>query len=426
MSDAKAMLITVCTSDDTDRSAFLKEAEIRSLINTLGIQVACHISFSIKSENPVSYIGKGQAENALEYSRAFDVDEVIINAFLSPRQERYLENLFQLPVSDREAVILSIFYSNAHSIEARLQIEKAEAIYLKPRLAGREANLSQQRGGVRGAKGEGERKIELERRRIDSRIKALEKEIEKIKRKRETQRKARSQNGIFTFALAGYTNAGKSTLLNRLTDSDVLAEDKLFATLDTTTRSLKLPNGQKVLLSDTVGFISDLPHTLIEAFSSTLEEALNADAIIIVADASHPDSIGCFRTALSVLEELGARSKVRLIAINKIDQASDDISLAYLRSQGIETAGISARDGFGIDGLLGKMTAITDDSFADETFIFPISSPLRSSLYNDASIRGEEYTESDVIIKARIRKELIGKYKKGPSDEEKPFTCHRP
>ena len=167
MANERVMLITTRTPGTTDREAFLKESEIRSLINTLSLIIVCHQCFTFKEENPNTYIGSGQVESAVEYANAFDVDEIIIDGFISPRQEKNLEKLFNRPISDREAVILAIFYQNAHSKEARLQIEKAEAAYLKPRLISREANLSQQRGGVRGAKGEGERKLELERRRIE-------------------------------------------------------------------------------------------------------------------------------------------------------------------------------------------------------------------------------------------------------------------
>ena len=284
------LLINIRKQGEDERLCELRENETKSLLKTLSLTVVCSLTYAVKDINVSTYIGSGQAEEAMECARAFDAEEAVINTFISPRQEKNLEDRLGIPVSDREAVILSIFFQNAHSREARLQIEKAEAEYLRPRLQNREANLSQQRGGIRGAKGEGERKIELERRLIDQRIRTLDREIKEVQAIRKTKRKVRENNGIFSFALTGYTNAGKSTILNALTNAGVLAEDKLFATLDTTTRALKLPNGQKALLSDTVGFISDLPEVLIEAFSSTLEEALSADAVIIVADASHPDA----------------------------------------------------------------------------------------------------------------------------------------
>ena len=395
-------LITVKEPGETGRETELKESEIRSLIKTLGLEITC---------SSATYIGKGQAEDALEHVRLFEPDEVIINAFISPRQEKNLEDLLSLPISDREAVILSIFFQNARSREARLQIAKAEAEYLRPRLANREANLSQQRGGVRGAKGEGERKIELQRRLIDQRIRSLEREISESEAVRKTQRRQRERRKVFSFALTGYTNAGKSTILNRLTSAEVLAEDKLFATLDTTTRSMKLPNGQTVLLSDTVGFISDLPEVLIKAFSSTLEEALAADAVIIVADASHPDAAGCLRKTKQTLADLGALDKVKLLVINKTDDIYDDISYAALRREPYRTVETSMKDGTGLKELLEAMSAVTDEDFMDITVTEDASSDIISRLSRDGEIKKIVYGENTVTVTARIRKELAAKYR---------------
>ncbi|MBQ0071559.1 MAG: GTPase HflX [Spirochaetales bacterium] len=410
MSEERAMLITTRTVGENERSVFLREAEIRSLVNTLGLSIVCHQSFTIKEENNVTYLGRGQAESAAEYSRAFDIDEVIIDVFLSPRQEMKLEEIFGLPISDREAVIQAIFFHNAHSREARLQIEKAQAQYLKPRLIFREANFSQQRGGVRGAKGEGEKALELQRRTIEMRIKALEKEIAEVKKTRATQRVQRERTGIFTFALTGYTNAGKSTILNRLTNAGILAEDKLFATLDTTTRSLELPNSQKVLLSDTVGFIQNLPSLLVEASSSTLEEALNADAVIIVADASHPDAKTCFDTTRDTLEALDALDRVKLLVINKIDAIYDDISYQYLKSQPYRIVETSMKDEKGIEDLLAAMAEITDEAYEDVTLLIPYGSPLLNELSLKDAVKDVVYEEHTIKVFARIPSTARSRY----------------
>ena len=404
MAGERIALITTRSVGENERDVFLRESEIRSLISTLGLNIVCHQSFTLKKENSVTFLGKGQVQEAVEWARAFDAEEVIIDAFLSPREEMNLESAFSLPVSDREAVIEAIFYQNAHSREARLQIEKARALYEKPRLVFREANLSQQRGGVRGAKGEGEKALELERRTIEERIKALDRELETLKKNRSIQRQKREKTGIFSFALTGYTNAGKSTLLNRLTKSEVLAEDKLFATLDTTTRALTLPSREKVLVSDTVGFIQNLPHSLIEAFSSTLEEALNSDAIIIVADASHPDSVKCFNTTIETLSTLGARDKVKLVVVNKVDSIYDDISYSYLKSQGIETVETSMKTGEGIQNLLSAMERITDEVFETISLRIPYSSPILSELSKKEEIVDVKYEDYSIIVKARVRK----------------------
>lgn len=411
MAGERIALITTRSVGENERDVFLRESEIRSLISTLGLNIVCHQSFTVKKENNVTFLGKGQVEEAVEWARAFDAEEVIIDAFLSPREEMNLESAFSLPVSDREAVIEAIFFQNAHSREARLQIEKARALYEKPRLIFREANLSQQRGGVRGAKGEGEKALELERRTIEERIKALDRELENIKKTRNIQRQKREKTGVFSFALTGYTNAGKSTLLNKLTSSEVLAEDKLFATLDTTTRSLVLPSSQKVLLSDTVGFIQNLPHSLIEAFSSTLEEALNSDAVIIVSDASHPDCVKCFDTTINTLSTLGAKDKVKLLVINKVDSIYDDISYSYLKSQGIPFIETSMKTGEGIDKLLSAMERITDEVFETISLRVPYSSPLLGSLSKKDEIVNVTYEDYSVLIRARVRKSEKNRYK---------------
>ena len=408
--DMSVLLINIRKQGEDERLSRIREDETRSLLKTLSLEVAASVAFTLKEVSVSTYIGKGQVATALECLRAYEADEAVINAFISPRQEKNLEEALGIPISDREAVILSIFFQNARSREARLQIEKAEAEYLRPRLANREARLSQQRGGVRGAKGEGERKIELERRMIDTRIHQLEREIKASEGVRRTQRGARERSGIFTFALVGYTNAGKSTILNALTGSDVLSEDKLFATLDTTTRSMKLPSGQKVLLSDTVGFISELPAPLVKAFSSTLEEALSAEALIIVADASHPDALGCLRETENTLKELGALDKVRILVINKTDYIYDDISYAALRSSPYRIVETSMKEGKGIEELKKAMMEMTDEAFQDITITSPCSTSLISELYHDGTVREVEYGDGEVTVKARLRKELVGKY----------------
>ena len=408
--EGTVLLVSVREAGESDRKAFLREAEMRSLLSTLGLQVVYALSFTVKEKTNRFYLGKGQADSVREAVLAYSPDEVAIDASISPRQESNLEKLFEVPVSDREAIILSIFFQNARSREARLQIEKAEAEYLRPRLADREANLSQQRGGVRGAKGEGERKIELQRRRIDERIRALDSAIRESAEVRNVQRQSRLKAGLFSFALLGYTNAGKSTILNTLTKAGVLAEDKLFATLDTVTRSMRLPNGQKVLLSDTVGFISELPAGLVKAFSSTLEEALSADALIIVADASHPDAVGCFRNTVETLESLHALDKARILAINKTDSIYDDISYSYLKSQPLIIAETSMKEGIGIDSLIDAMCRVTDEAFEDIEITEGASSDIISRLSADASIRSIEYSDASVTVKARIRRELAAKY----------------
>lgn len=406
MEENRVLLVTTRTQGENERKVYLRATETRSLIETLGLQIVYEKNFTLKA----AFFGKGQIEEICEIATATDATDVIVDTFLSPREEMRLESLTGLPVSDREALILSIFRINAHSKEARLQTLKAEAVYLKPRLVFREANYSQQRGGVRGAKGEGEKAIELKRREIDSRIVSLEKEIQEIKKTRELQHKRREKNKVFSFALTGYTNSGKTTILKSLASSSPDPEDRLFATLDTTSRLITLPSGREVILSDTVGFISNLPHSLIQAFSSTLEEALNSDRIIIVADCSHPDSADCFRTTLETLKSLGAEDRIGLVVINKTDSPYDDISLSTLRSSGYPTVETSFKDGKGREELISALDRIAGENYIRIKVLLPYSSPLFSALSSSRKIINAEYREDGILIQAEVRKSEEARY----------------
>ncbi len=406
MEENRVLLVTTRTQGENERKVYLRAAETRSLIGTLGLQIVYEKSFTLKTTS----FGKGQIEEICEIATAIDATEVIVDTFLSPREEMKLESLIGLPISDREALILSIFRVNAHSKEARLQTMKAEAVYLKPRLVFREANYSQQRGGVRGAKGEGEKAIELKRREIDSKIISLEREIQELKKTREIQHRRREKNNIFSFALTGYTNSGKTTILRSLSSSSPEPEDRLFATLDTTSRLISLPSGREIILSDTVGFISNLPHSLIESFASTLEEALGSDKIIIVADCSHPDSTDCFCTTLETIKSLGAEERIGLVVINKTDSPYDDISLSFLRSTGYPTVETSFKDGKGRDELINALDRIAGECYTKIKVLLPYSSPLFSTLSSSREIISAEYREDGILVEAEVRKIDEGKY----------------
>lgn len=411
MSEEQILLVSTREVGEDERRAYLKEVEMRSLLETLGLKVVYHISFTIKEVNKTSFFGKGQIEEITNLAKATDATEVVIDSFLSPKQEMKIEEALSLPVSDREAVILAIFLLNAHSKEAKLQIKRAEAIYQKPRLIFREANYSQQRGGVRGAKGEGEKQIELERRTIEKDIQKLEREIESIKKNRVTQHKKRERNKLYSFALAGYTNAGKTTILNTLAPSAPKPEDKLFATLDTTTRLVTLPSGKEITLSDTVGFIRDLPPLLIEAFSSTIEEALSADGIIIVADASHPDSIECFKSTIDTLTRLSALDRIKLVVINKIDSSYDDISLSFLRSSGYKTIETNMKDKEKArETIIKALEEIVSENYTTLTLTLPYSSPLFSRLSQEKKIKSVEYKDDCILVVAEVPKDEEGRY----------------
>ncbi len=410
MDEERVLLVTTRETGEDERRVYLREVEIRSLIETLGLPVVFQKSFTIKEESRSSFFGRGQIDEVREIAAGADATEVIVDAFLSPKQEMRIEEEVGLPVSDREAVILSIFRINAHSKEARLQTMKATAVYQKPRLIFREANYSQQRGGVRGAKGEGEKEIELQRRTIERQITALDREIREIRKIRETQHKRREKNSVFSFALTGYTNSGKTTILSSLTKNAPPPENKLFATLDTTSRLLTLPSGKEAVLSDTVGFIRNLPPSLIEAFSSTLEEALNADAVIIVADASHPDAAECFRTTLETIRFLGAADRIRLVVINKIESGYDDISLSFLRSSGYRTVETSFTENIGREELLMALDDIVSENYTSLTLLLPYSSPLFSSLSSQRLIKSADYREDGILVEAEVRVSEKEKY----------------
>ena len=402
--EKRVLLVTPHRAKEGGRREYLKDRETRSLVDTLGYHIVMQLSPTLKEENRNTYIGPGQAGEVRDVALSYDPDLVIFDSCLTPREEKNLEEVIGYEIMDRESLIISIFEENAHSKEAKLELEKARLEYLKPRIQNRNASYSQQRGGVRGAKGSGERETELLRRNIDRYIFSIERELEKIKRQREAKRKERERSELFSFALTGYTNSGKSSLLNLLTGSDVLAEDKLFATLDTTVRRLMLPGGQEVLLSDTVGFVSDLPHSLVNAFSSTLEEALSSTKIIIVLDLSHPDVEMTYEVTKSTLEELGAFEKVALVVLNKADQIDNDISYSRLRSLPIRTVTTSVKEKSGIDELLNALEEISMEAYGDYDFTLPLGKGLWEYVRKGDLIKSVDYQDEIMIVHMRCRK----------------------
>ena len=357
----RIILVAVTLSDRTDDETQESLDELAQLIDTAGADEVARITQRRDSPDSAYYIGKGKAEELKELCLALDSDTVVFDNELSPGQQFNLEKLLGRTALDRTAVILDIFAQNAHTLEGKAQVELALLRYRLPRIRrGAKAGLSQQAGGI-GTRGPGETKLEVDRRRIGERISRLDRELDNLQKTRQEQRKGRERSGLGSVAIVGYTNAGKSSLLNRLTSAGVLVENRLFATLDPTTRRLALPGGEPVLLSDTVGFVRRLPHGLIEAFKSTLEVAVNSDLLLHVVDASAVDPNGQIAAVREVLAEIGADKVPELLVINKTDLDPDEAKRLVYEHQG--SVSFSAMTGEGLNDLLlaigDRMRALT-------------------------------------------------------------------
>ncbi|HUY29737.1 MAG TPA: GTPase HflX [Acidimicrobiales bacterium] len=328
--------------------------ELSLLVDTAGADEAARVLQSRDTLDPATYIGRGKAAELHELCERVDADTVVFDDELTPAQQRNLEKLLGRTAIDRTAVILDIFAQNARTEEGRAQVELALLRYRLPRLRGRGASLSQQAGGI-GTRGPGETQLEVDRRRIMRRITRLEAELQQLESTRRTQRRARRRGAVRTVSLVGYTNAGKSTLLNALTDADVLVENRLFATLDPRTRKLDLPGGQVVLCSDTVGFVRKLPHQLVESFHSTLEVVADTDLLVHVVDASATDPESQMEAVYAVLAEIGAAEVPELLAFNKADRAP--AAAARLVASHPGSVACSALTGEGTAALLAAVAA---------------------------------------------------------------------
>ncbi|MEG0978906.1 MAG: GTPase HflX [Oscillospiraceae bacterium] len=398
-----AVLVSVDTGDfDTDISI----NELEELAKTAGAEVFAKVVQKREKPNAALFVGTGRLEEIKQLCQSNDIDLLIFDAELTPSQQRNIEKITEIRVIDRTTLILDIFAARANSKEGKLQVELAQLRYSLPRLGGKGTQLSRLGGGI-GTRGPGESKLESDKRHIRRRLDSLTDELKEVEKRRKGLRERRSKDGIETVVIVGYTNAGKSTLMNRLTDAGVLAQDKLFATLDPTARALTLPDGRQVMLIDTVGLVRRLPHNLVQAFKSTLEEAANADVILNVCDVSSPECAEHLEVTAKLLNELGASATPAISIMNKSD-------LIYIASD-MPVIGqsviISALEGTGIDKLLDAISNALPQTRKRVTFLFPFDKVgLASKIRNDGVIFSEEYIESglqiDAIADIRLLNEL--------------------
>ncbi len=395
----RAILVGVLDSQSDAGEMDEHLLELEDLANNLGLKVIDKITVKIKIPSSKYYIGSGKAEEISQRMKELEADCLVFDNNLSPSQQRNWEALTKSCVIDRQEVILDIFADRASTKEAVLQVALARMEYALPRLTRAWMHLSRQRGGNTGARGEGEKQIEVDRRMVKISISSLQKELQEVRLQRDTQRKSRTRSEIPHAAIVGYTNAGKSSLLNKLTGADVLVEDKLFATLDPTTRKIVLPNKVQLLLTDTVGFIRNLPHTLVEAFKSTLEEAVLADFLILVLDVTSPHVEDHWETTLSVLKELGAEDKNIITVFNKIDMQQDQVILARIKNLFPGAVYVSAVTGTGMDELLSRISSFVSNRIRLLHLKLPPSRhDLAALIHANGNILESEYDDEGNLL----------------------------
>lgn len=392
----------LCGLDTGQTDAEVSLAELSELTRTAGAEVVASVLQVRPSPDAALYLGGGKIEELKDMVDGDMADLLIFDGELSPTQLRNIERATGARVVDRTTLILDIFAQRARSREGRLQVELAQLQYRLPRLSGQGTSLSRLGAGI-GTRGPGETKLETDRRHIERRIRAIREELSKVEKRRNMLRSRREKTGVETVVLVGYTNAGKSTLMNALTEAGVLAEDKLFATLDPTSRALTLPSGRKVMLIDTVGLVRNLPHQLVEAFHSTLEEAAAADVILNICDASSPEADDHLRVTEDVLSDLGATGIPMLRVMNKCDLIFERPRLVEEvseRRRHTKTVYISAKDRSGLSILLNALEEAFPEQRVPCTFLFPFSKlSLVSALREDSAVEEELYTEEGLRLR---------------------------
>lgn len=409
---SNAYLVGVCFPQADRREACDSFDELDRLAQSAGARISGRTFQDLKEIHSATLVGKGKAAQIKEDSQ--DADLIIFDADLSPVQQRNLENIIDKRVVDRTGLILDIFAQRAGTKEGQIQVELAQLQYMQTRLTGRGVDLSRLAGGI-GTRGPGETKLEVDRRRIRLRISKLKKQLKQVRATRKLHRSRRKSVPLPIVALVGYTNSGKSTLINHLTDSDVVAEDRLFATLDPTTRRLTLPDGQRVLVTDTVGFIRSLPHSLVESFRATFEEITEADLILHIIDFSHPGWEEQSETAVQVLDEMGAGDKPVIRVYNKTDlvRLEGNRNPAAFNVSGSNDVYISALEGDGVEDLMWTMTRGLKQNMRRVKITLPVNAGgLLSEIYERGWVIGRNDEPGQVIIEANIEKTFASKLEK--------------
>jgi GTPase len=406
----RALLVGTGTGSHTLDDAEASLAELAQLADTAGADPVESVLQRRNAPDPATYIGAGKADELRGMADALDIDVVVFDDELTPAQQRNLEKKFARDVVDRVALILDIFAQHARSQEGMVQVELAQLRYRLPRLRGRGIELSQQAGGI-GTRGPGETQLEVDRRRIQRRVHKLEDQLDRLAKTRATQRKARRRRDLPTVSLVGYTNAGKSTLLNRLTRADALVEDRLFSTLDPTTRRLHLPGGEEALLGDTVGFVRRLPHELVEAFKSTLEEVAQADLLLHVVDGSALDAEDQVAAVHAVLREIGAADRPELLVVNKIDLADpgdvDDLIAAHASA-----VAVSAATGEGIEKLAETLAMRLRALDPVIELAVPYErGDVIAALHREGEVLVEVHGDRETRVRARIPESGINRFR---------------